>query len=87
MFISTLRWRQAFDVEGLVKEQFPQDIFGELGKIYGKDKGGHPVSYVDYNLRSWSLSVWVDTIFMVQTRILMLSSGTFNGFCGVSLTL
>ncbi|KAI6142924.1 CRAL-TRIO domain-containing protein [Pisolithus thermaeus] len=45
MFISTLRWRQSFDVEGAMKEQYPEEIFGGLGKIYGKDKQGRPVVY------------------------------------------
>lgn len=45
MLISTLRWRQSFDVEGAMKEQYPEEIFGKLGKIYGKDKQGHPVVY------------------------------------------
>lgn len=45
MFISTLRWRQSFDVEGAIKEQYPEDVFGGLGKIFGKDKQGHPVVY------------------------------------------
>ena len=29
---------------------FPEDIFGKLGKIYGKDKQGHPVSWVPSHL-------------------------------------
>ncbi|KAI6113133.1 CRAL-TRIO domain-containing protein [Pisolithus sp. B1] len=43
MLVSTLRWRQSFDVEGAMKEQYPEEIFGGLGKIYGKDKQGRPV--------------------------------------------
>jgi len=29
-----------------MKEQFPEDVFGNLGKTYGKDKDGHPIAYV-----------------------------------------
>jgi len=50
MLISTLRWRKSFDVEAAMKEQFPEDVFGQLGKIYGKDKEGRPVAYVRYLL-------------------------------------
>lgn len=69
MFISTLRWRQAFDVEGLVKEQFPQDIFGELGKIYGKDKGGHPVSYNIYGANKNLDAVFGDVQRFLRWRV------------------
>ena len=43
MFISTLRWRKNFDMEAVMKEEFPQDVFGELGHIYGTDKEGRPI--------------------------------------------
>ena len=43
MFISTLRWRKNFDIEAVMKEEFPQDVFGNLGHIYGTDKEGRPL--------------------------------------------
>lgn len=43
MFIATLRWRDQFNVEAACKEAFPQDVFGQLGHIYGQDKAGRPV--------------------------------------------
>lgn len=46
MFISTLRWRDSFDVDAAIEEAFPDDVFGELGKVHGRDKEGHPVTYV-----------------------------------------
>lgn len=46
MFISTLRWRDTFNVDAAVKEEFPDDVFGKLGMVHGKDKEGHPVTYV-----------------------------------------
>lgn len=46
MFISTLRWRDSFNVDAAMKEEFPDEVFGKLGKVYGKDKEGHPVTYV-----------------------------------------
>lgn len=46
MLIATLRWRDHFKVNEAVKEEFPDDIFGKLGYVYGKDKGGRPVTCV-----------------------------------------
>ena len=46
MLISTLRWRDSFNVDAVMKETFPDDVFGKLGKVHGKDKEGHPVTYV-----------------------------------------
>ena len=43
MIISTLRWRKTFNIEAIMKEEFPQDVFGKLGHIYGTDKEGRPV--------------------------------------------
>ncbi|KAJ3932874.1 MAG: CRAL-TRIO domain-containing protein [Lentinula lateritia] len=48
MFIATLRWRDQFNVEAACKEAFPQDVFGQLGHIYGQDKAGRPVVYNVY---------------------------------------
>ncbi|KIK61649.1 hypothetical protein GYMLUDRAFT_42673 [Collybiopsis luxurians FD-317 M1] len=48
MFISTLRWRDEFNVEAACNEVFPEDVFGELGHIYGTDKEGRPVVYNVY---------------------------------------
>ncbi|KAJ7636083.1 CRAL TRIO domain-containing protein [Mycena polygramma] len=48
MFVATLRWRDEFKVDDAVKEEFPQDVFGQLGHIYGRDKEGRPVVYNVY---------------------------------------
>ncbi|KAJ6485875.1 CRAL-TRIO domain-containing protein [Mycena sanguinolenta] len=48
MFVATLRWRDEFKVDDLLKEEFPQDVFGQLGHIYGRDKEGRPVVYNVY---------------------------------------
>ena len=34
MMISTFKWR----------EEFPQDVFGPVGHVFGKDKDGRPVT-------------------------------------------
>lgn len=46
IFVATLRWREEFKVNDAVKEEFPKDVFGQLGHIYGRDKEGRPVVYV-----------------------------------------
>ncbi|KAF8159559.1 CRAL-TRIO domain-containing protein [Crassisporium funariophilum] len=48
MLVNTLRWRDSFDIEAALKEEFPKDIFEQLGHIYGKDKAGRPVVYNVY---------------------------------------
>jgi phosphatidylinositol transfer protein SFH5 len=48
MLVNTLRWRQSFDIDGVMKEEFDQAIFGNLAKIYGKDKEDRPVTYNIY---------------------------------------
>ncbi|KAJ7918778.1 CRAL-TRIO domain-containing protein [Mycena leptocephala] len=48
IFVATLRWREEFKVNDAVKEEFPKDVFGQLGHIYGRDKEGRPVVYNIY---------------------------------------
>jgi phosphatidylinositol transfer protein SFH5 len=47
MLISTLQWRQEFKVDEVINEEFPKDIFGSVGRVFGKDKEGRPVTYVE----------------------------------------
>jgi len=44
MMISTLKWRDEFKTDELVTEEFPQDIFGQVAHVFGRDKGGRPVA-------------------------------------------
>ena len=48
MLTDTLKWREDFKITEVVKEEFPQDIFGSLGRVRGKDKEGHPIVYVTW---------------------------------------
>jgi phosphatidylinositol transfer protein SFH5 len=48
MLISTLKWRHEFKVDDLKTETFPEDVFGKVGVISGRDKGGRPVTYNFY---------------------------------------
>ncbi len=42
MMIATLRWRDEFKVEDVMKETFPE-VFDGFGHVYGHDKEGLPV--------------------------------------------
>ncbi|KAL1748202.1 CRAL-TRIO domain-containing protein, partial [Schizophyllum fasciatum] len=48
MLTNTLKWRQDFGIEAALKEEYPDDVFGKLGYISGKDKQGRPVIYNVY---------------------------------------
>lgn len=45
-FTATIKWREEFKIESLLTETFPEDVFGNVGYIYGKDKDGRPLTYV-----------------------------------------
>lgn len=46
MLTATLRWRNQFKVNEVVKEEFPDEVFGNLGYVYGHDRSGRPVACV-----------------------------------------
>ncbi|KAF8558171.1 CRAL/TRIO domain-containing protein [Imleria badia] len=69
MFIATLRWRDAFDVDAAIKEEFPDDVFGKLGKVHGKDKEGHPVTYNLYGANKDLAAVFGDVQRFLRWRI------------------
>ena len=46
MIISTFKWRDEFKTDELATEEFPEDVFGPVGHVFGKDKEGRPVTYV-----------------------------------------
>ena len=41
--VATLRWRELFGVDAAMKEEFPAEIFGQLGHVFGTDTEGRPV--------------------------------------------
>ncbi|KAJ2848920.1 Non-classical phosphatidylinositol transfer protein (PITP) [Coemansia brasiliensis] len=48
MLVNTLKWRAEFGVEGILQEEFPHDVFGNVGYLYGHDNDGRPVTYNFY---------------------------------------
>ena len=69
MLVATLRWRDEFKVDELMKEEFPQDIFGKLGYIAGKDKEGRPVVYNLYGAITDMKSVFGDVQRFIRWRV------------------
>ena len=45
-FSATVKWRQEFKVESLLTETFPEEVFGKVGHVFGRDKEGRPITYV-----------------------------------------
>jgi hypothetical protein len=43
----TLEWRRDFDMTSLMDEEFSH-AFSQLGRVYGKDRTGHPVTWNYY---------------------------------------
>lgn len=75
MLVNTLRWRKEIKIDEVMKEEFPQDVFGNLGHIYGKDKGGRPVTYNLYGGNQDLQSVFKDTQRFIRWRVALMEKG------------
>ncbi|THH05411.1 hypothetical protein EW145_g4811 [Phellinidium pouzarii] len=75
MLISTLKWRIDFKVDDLAKEDFPEEIFGNLGLIYGKDKEGRPMNYNIYGGNSDLKAVFGDVPRFIRWRVALMEKG------------
>ncbi|KAJ6527255.1 CRAL TRIO domain-containing protein [Mycena vulgaris] len=69
MFVETLRWRDEFKVDSALKEEFPADVFGKLGHIFGRDKEGRPVVYNVYGGNSDLDAVFGDIDRFLRWRV------------------
>ncbi|PFH51859.1 hypothetical protein AMATHDRAFT_58391 [Amanita thiersii Skay4041] len=88
MFVSTLRWRVSFNVDAAMKEEFPQEIFGRLGHVYGKDKEGRPVVYNLYGANQDLKVVFGDVQRFLRWRVVLMETSTsFLDFTTVDQTL
>lgn len=47
MMVDTLRWREEFKIEEVMKETYP-DVFDGFGHLYGRDKEGRPIVYCPF---------------------------------------
>ena len=61
MLAATLKWRAEVDVDAIMEEEFDQDVFGRLGKVYGKDKDGRPIAWNLYGEVKDMKAVFGDT--------------------------
>ena len=51
MLATTLAWREEFKVDAvMLEEEFDPEVFGKLGRVYGVDKEGRPVTYNLYGV-------------------------------------
>ncbi|KAI0047854.1 CRAL/TRIO domain-containing protein [Auriscalpium vulgare] len=75
MMIATLRWRDEFKVEEAMEEQFPEDVFGKLGHVYGKDKEGRPITYNLYGANPDLKAVFGDVQRFIRWRIVLMEKG------------
>ncbi|KAJ2501359.1 Non-classical phosphatidylinositol transfer protein (PITP) [Coemansia sp. RSA 1972] len=48
MLTNTLQWRAEYGADTILDEQFPEDVFGHVGMLYGRDVDGRPVTYNFY---------------------------------------
>jgi len=69
MFIETLRWRHTFRASETVKEEFPEDVFGKLCYVYGKDKGNRPITYNVYGGNTDLQAVFGDLDRFLRWRV------------------
>ncbi|KAF9525364.1 CRAL-TRIO domain-containing protein [Crepidotus variabilis] len=88
MLVNTLRWRESFDLKAACAEEFPKDVFGGLGKVYGRDKGGRPVVYNIYGGTQDLKAAFGDVQRFIRWRVaLMEQSVSQLDFINVDQTL
>ncbi|EJD07682.1 CRAL/TRIO domain-containing protein [Fomitiporia mediterranea MF3/22] len=75
MLVKTLKWRIEFKTDDILKEEFPQDVFGNLGHIYGKDKEGRPVTYNLYGGNQDLKAVFGDVDRFIRWRVQLMEKG------------
>ncbi|KAH9893322.1 CRAL-TRIO domain-containing protein [Cubamyces lactineus] len=69
MLVATLRWREEFKIEEVMQEKFDEDVFGRLGKVFGKDKEGRPVTYNLYGAVKDMKAVFGDVQRFIRWRV------------------
>ncbi|KAH7913859.1 CRAL-TRIO domain-containing protein [Hygrophoropsis aurantiaca] len=69
MLISTLRWRESFGVDAALREEYPEKVFGGLGRVYGKDRQGRPITYNLYGANKDLDAVFGDVQRFLRWRV------------------
>jgi len=75
MLLDTLKWREEFNVEAALKEEYPTDVFGNLGHIFGRDKLNHPVTYNLYGANKDLKAVFGDVDRFIRWRVALMERG------------
>ncbi|PAV19650.1 CRAL TRIO domain-containing [Pyrrhoderma noxium] len=75
MLVKTLKWRIEFKTDDLLNEEFPQDIFGNVGHIYGNDKEGRPITYNLYGGNKDLKAVFGDVDRFIRWRVALMEKG------------
>lgn len=75
MLLATLRWREEMNIDAILKEEFPHDVFGALGRIYGYDKEGRPVTYNLYGEVKDNKAVFGDVKRFIRWRVQLMEKG------------
>jgi len=69
MLISTLRWRETFKASETINDKFPDDSFGKTSWVFGKDKGGRPVTYNAYARSQNVAAIFSDVDRFLRWRV------------------
>lgn len=69
MLVATLRWRDEFKIGEIMQEEFDADVFGRLGRVFGKDKEGRPVTYNLYGAVKDMKAVFGDVQRFIRWRV------------------
>jgi len=46
--VATIKWREEFKASETINEEFPKEVFGTLGHVFGHDKEGRPITWNVY---------------------------------------
>ncbi|KAI0741307.1 CRAL-TRIO domain-containing protein [Daedaleopsis nitida] len=69
MLVATLKWRDELKIDEIMGETFDPEVFGKLGKVFGKDKEGHPVTYNLYGAVTDMKAVFGDVQKFIRWRV------------------
>ncbi|THG95755.1 hypothetical protein EW026_g5955 [Hermanssonia centrifuga] len=74
MLTATLRWRDEMKIDEILAEVFPDKIFGGVGRNFGHDKEGRPVTYNIYGGDNDVKAVFGDVQRFIRWRIALMEN-------------
>ncbi|KAH7101554.1 CRAL-TRIO domain-containing protein [Auriculariales sp. MPI-PUGE-AT-0066] len=76
MLVDALKWRQEMNIPAIMEEAFPEDVFGKLGVVAGKDNDGRPVTYNVYSESKGKVAeVFGDLKRFIRWRVQLMEKG------------